>query len=53
MEKIYLDPRGMSREITRKITREGYCSTLLLQSLVGSSPDKVEGLLFLLMFKRL
>lgn len=51
--KIYLDPRGMSRETARKITKEGYCRTLLLQSLVGSSPDRVEGLLLLLIFKGL
>lgn len=37
--KIYLDPRGMSREIARKLTREGYCRTLVLLSLVGSSPE--------------
>lgn len=51
--KTYLDPRGMSREIARKTTREGYCRTLLLQSPVGSSPDCLEGLLFLLIFKGL
>lgn len=51
--KIYLDPTGKSREIARKITREGYCRTLLLQYVVGSSPDRVEGLLLLLIFKGL